>query len=196
MLPLLIIVDFGRQKVVIRMDGFDSVWQVFIISLIAGALIGVLIYRILDPSHKQINQLKAERDSANQELDSYKAGVSQHFDKTSELVNDLTENYVKVYQHLAEGAHTLGAGKSFNNLLEQNHGKVSLAVEDKSIVDEVVTPVDVDREVQDPLEASVSSDEIHEDSEESFTDSDYDTSENSISGCKNLDNKDDSPKSR
>ena len=119
------------------MDALDSVWQVFILSLLAGALIGALIYRIVDPSAKQLQQLKSERDSANQELESYQAGVSQHFDKTSALVNDLTQNYVKVYQHLAEGAQTLGAGKSFNNLLEQNQGKVSLAVEDSSIVNEV-----------------------------------------------------------
>lgn len=120
------------------MEGFDSVWQVFLLSLCAGALIGALAYRFFNPVSKQLDQMKSDRDSANAELEDYKAGVGQHFDKTSQLVNDLTQNYVKVYQHLAEGAQTLGAGKSFNNLLEQNQGKFSLAVEDKSVVTEVI----------------------------------------------------------
>lgn len=133
------------------MEGFDSVWQLFLLSLVAGALIGALAYRLFNPISKQLDQMKSERDSANSELESYKAGVGQHFDKTSQLVNDLTQNYVKVYQHLAEGAQTLGAGKSFNNLLEQNQGKVSLGVEDKSVVTDVIAEeVEIDTEVEQP----------------------------------------------
>ncbi|MCP4388525.1 MAG: YhcB family protein, partial [Gammaproteobacteria bacterium] len=92
------------------------------------ALIGALAYRLLAPSVKQAVKDKAELDSAREELTSYKVSVNEHFNKTSELVNDLTQNYVKVYQHLAEGAHTLGDSKTFNNLLEQHPGKVSLTV--------------------------------------------------------------------
>jgi uncharacterized membrane-anchored protein YhcB (DUF1043 family) len=134
------------------MEDFDSVWQVFSLSLVAGTLIGALGYRWFNPTSKQLDQIKSERDSVNSELEAYKAGVGQYFDKTSQLVNDLTQNYVKVYQHLAEGAQTLGAGKSFNNLLEQNHGKVSLAVEEKSVVPKVI-PEDViiDTKAEQPV---------------------------------------------
>ena len=133
------------------MEGFDSVWQVFILSLVAGVLIGALAYRFFNPVSKQMSQMKSELDSANDELEAYKEGVGQHFDKTSQLVNDLTQNYVKVYQHLAEGAQTLGAGQSFNNLLEQNQGKVSLGVEDMSVVTEVIPEdVKIDLEVGQP----------------------------------------------
>jgi len=84
----------------------DSVWQLGIIALVAGAMIGALAYRLLAPSTKQADKIKTELDTARAELNSYRASVGQHFDKTSELVNDLTQNYVKVYQHLAEGAQT------------------------------------------------------------------------------------------
>jgi uncharacterized membrane-anchored protein YhcB (DUF1043 family) len=126
------------------------VWQIGIIALLAGALIGVLVYRLLSPSVKQADKIKTELDAARKELGSYKASVNKHFDKTSELVNDLTQNYVKVYQHLAEGAQTLGDSKTFNNLLEQHQGKISIAVDEEKnapdetaddlIVDAVVTP--------------------------------------------------------
>ena len=134
------------------MENLDSVWHVFIFSLLAGALIGALGYRFFNPVSKQLDKMKSEKDSINEELETYKMGVGEHFDKTSQLVNDLTQNYVKVYQHLAEGAQTLGAGKSFNNLLEQNQGKVSLAVEDKSSVAEVIPDeVIIDAEVEEPI---------------------------------------------
>ena len=40
-------------------------------------------------------------------METYKASVNTHFNKTSDLVNELTQDYVKVYRHLAEGAQTL-----------------------------------------------------------------------------------------
>ena len=122
------------------MEDPTSVWQIGIIALLAGAMIGVLAYRLLSPSVKQADQIKSERDSARKELDDYKASVNQHFDKTSELVNDLTQNYVKVYQHLAEGAQSLGESKNFNNLLEQRPGKLSIALAEQKA--KAADPVD------------------------------------------------------
>ena len=78
------------------MENVYAVWQISIISLIAGALIGALAYRLLAPSVKQAGKIKSELDVSREELDSYKASVNQHFNQTSELVNDLTQNYVKV----------------------------------------------------------------------------------------------------
>jgi len=128
----------------------NSIWQIGIIALVAGALIGALVYRLFAPSVKQADQVKTELDAAREELGSYKDSVNQHFDKTSELVNDLTQNYVKVYQHLAAGAQTLGDSKTLTNLLEQHPGKVSIAVANETnvpdtvaddlVVEPVVTP--------------------------------------------------------
>lgn len=112
------------------MEDATSVWQISFISLIAGALIGALAYRLLSPSVKQASKIKADLDQTREELVSYKASVGQHFDKTSELVNDLTQNYVRVYQHLAEGTQTLGDSKEFPNLLERHQSTASIAAGD------------------------------------------------------------------
>lgn len=112
------------------MEDATSVWQISFISLIAGAMIGALAYRLLSPSVKQASKIKADLDQTREELTSYKASVSQHFDKTSELVNDLTQNYVRVYQHLADGAQTLGDSQEFTNLLERHQSTASIAAGD------------------------------------------------------------------
>lgn len=114
------------------MEYLDSVWQIGIIALVAGALIGALAYRMLAPSLKEAGKIKTELDDAKEELNGYRASVNQHFGKTAELVNELTQNYVRVYQHLAEGAQTLGDSRTFNNLLEQHQGRVSIAVDEEA----------------------------------------------------------------
>jgi len=120
-------------------DNLDSVWQMVTIALVAGVLIGALAYRLLSPSVKRIDEVESE------EMVSYKASVNQHFNKTSELVNDLTQNYVKVYQHLADGAQTLGDIGTLTNLLERGQGKLSIAVSDAANVQDAIpedSPID------------------------------------------------------
>ncbi len=136
-----------------------SVWQIGFIALVAGAMIGALAYRFFAPSIKQADEVKSELKDARAELNNYKTGVTQHFDKTAELVNDLAQNYVRVYQHLAEGAESLGASKSFNNLLEQHQDKAVIEVDDQSktteIVDDdlAVAPMDEQEEtVETPID--------------------------------------------
>ncbi len=170
------------------MEYLYSVWQISIISLIAGTMIGALAYRLLAPSVKQAGKIKTELDVAMEELDSYKTSVNQHFDKTSELVNDLTQNYVKVYQHLAEGAQTLGDSKTFTNLLEQHQGRVSIAVDDETIVTDKV----VDDLMVEPVVTQATSVETVDEHEEPFTEanagetdvvsSEFDTAKTDVSG--------------
>ncbi len=154
------------------MDYVNSVWQISIIGLIAGAMIGALAYRLLAPSVKQADKTKSELDMAREELSSYKASVDSHFDKTSELVNDLTQNYVKVYRHLAEGAQTLGDSRTLTNLLEQHQGKVLISVDDETNAQDTIaggdfedsvvmpeTPVEAVDEHAEPFVGSPGSDE-------------------------------------
>jgi len=120
-------------------DYLNSVWQIGIIALVAGAMIGALAYRLLAPSVKQADKTKSELDMAREELSSYKASVNDHFNKASELVNDLTQNYVKVYRHLAEGAQTLGDNRALTNLLEQHQGKVLISVDDETNAQDTIS---------------------------------------------------------
>ena len=147
------------------MEITSSVWVISLIALTAGALIGALAYRLFAPSVKQAERARTELQAARDELGSYRDSVNDHFDKTAELVNDLTQNYVRVYQHLAEGAQTLGDGKRFDNLLEQQSGKVAIAVDEDriapaasagaSVVDAGVPPVDGPADGDEPLAAKL-----------------------------------------
>jgi uncharacterized membrane-anchored protein YhcB (DUF1043 family) len=150
-----------------------SVWQISIIALVAGAMIGALAYRLLAPSVKQADKIKTELDVAQKELSSYKDSVNQHFNKTSELVNDLTQNYVKVYQHLAEGAQTLGDSKTFTNLLEQHQGKVSIAVDEAANVTDKVA----DDLLVEPAVTQTTTGETIDEHAEPFSDSNADVTD-------------------
>ena len=114
------------------MENLTSVWLIGLMALVAGVLIGALAYRLFSSSKDKTEQIRSELDETRDELSAYKASVQTHFDKTSELVNELTQNYARVYQHLAEGAHTLGDSQALNNLLEQQPGRVVIAVDEET----------------------------------------------------------------
>lgn len=114
------------------MEFLGSVWQIGLIALAAGILIGVLAYRVYSAATSKTDQVRAELDETRDELEQYKASVQSHFDKTSELVNELTQNYARVYRHLADGAHTLGDSKTLTNLLEQQPGRVVITVDEQT----------------------------------------------------------------
>ena len=157
------------------MDPVHLFWLFGIGTLIGGGIIGAIAYRNLTPTIKEANNLKVELEEARQEMDSYKASVNSHFDKTSELVNELTQDYVKVYKHLAEGAQALGDGKDFTNVLEQHQGKVLISVDDESVAQDTVVS-EVVAETQEPQETPPKSPELPDQvvTQEANSDSDED----------------------
>ena len=110
------------------MESLDPVWLFGGIALVTGTLIGFLAYRLFNPASVGIDKLKAELEQARADMKDYKANVNTHFNKTSDLVNELTQDYVKVYRHLAEGAQTLSDTREFTQVLEQPQGQVLISV--------------------------------------------------------------------
>ena len=86
----------------------NSIWIIGIVALAAGALIGYLMGRSGDNSGQQ--KLVDQLNEAQQELSEYKEQVNGHFEKTADLVNNLTESYREVHQHLAQGSENLCKG--------------------------------------------------------------------------------------
>ena len=153
------------------MDPVQFVWLMGTGALIGGGIIGAIAYRNLAPTRKEASNLKAELDQARDEMETYKASVNSHFDKTSELVNELTQDYVKVYKHLAEGAQVLGDGREFTHVLEQHQGKVLIAVDGESAVEETIVsevPADTpeEQEVSAPLDHVVDQQDTPEEAAE------------------------------
>lgn len=68
---------------------------------------GIYVYKLKGSSSGQTEKLKSEKQALEEEFDAYKNSVADHFAHTSELLGGLTDNYVKVYQHLAEGSQSL-----------------------------------------------------------------------------------------
>jgi len=68
---------------------------------------GIYVYKLKGSSSGQTEKLKSEKQALEEEFDEYKNSVADHFAQTSELLGGLTDNYVKVYQHLAEGSQSL-----------------------------------------------------------------------------------------
>ena len=84
-----------------------------IITLIIGGVIGSLIgwYSALasrgDNKRKIILELESQLDQARQNKVDYEAEVTEHFARTADLLNKLTDDYRSVYTHLANGADQL-----------------------------------------------------------------------------------------
>lgn len=157
------------------MDPVYLIWLFAIGALTGGGIIGAIVYRNLAPGKKQTEDIKAELDAARLEMETYKTSVNSHFDKTAELVNGLTQDYVKVYRHLAEGAQALGEGRDFVNVLEQHQGKVLISVDsDKNVQETIVSEVPVDaqemyetsRESTDSLDQEIKQESIAAGSED------------------------------
>jgi uncharacterized membrane-anchored protein YhcB (DUF1043 family) len=109
-------------------ESIDPVWLFGSIALVAGVLLGILGNRLLSPSSDDIDKLQVELVQAREEMALYKTNVNTHFSKTSDLVNELTQDYVKVYRHLAEGAQTLSDTREFTQVLDQPRGQVLISV--------------------------------------------------------------------
>lgn len=93
-------------------------WLTGIGGLAIGLCLGILVagkLRNAGPSRvaaleEQLAQLQAQHEK-------YRENVSQHFGMTAELVQQMTESYRDVYQHLASGAQELCSGEVANKLL-------------------------------------------------------------------------------
>jgi len=83
---------------------------VAIFCLILGVVCGLLFGRATNAPLQEAQELKDSLNQVQSEFDTYKAEVTQHFTKTAELVNSMTDNYRNVHTHLAGGAQTLCSG--------------------------------------------------------------------------------------
>lgn len=76
-------------------------------ALLIGLLMGFLLSNRLSASAKQRKQIGDKLRQAKEEQAIYERKVAEHFVRTSDLVNNLTESYRSLHQHLASGADTL-----------------------------------------------------------------------------------------
>lgn len=82
-------------------------WAVGLITFAFGIACGIGIAYLMPGNRRRTHELQEKLQSLQQEFDSYHDQVGQHFLKTSELVQKMTESYRDVYEHLATGSQAL-----------------------------------------------------------------------------------------
>ncbi len=82
-------------------------WGVGLISFAFGLAVGIVAAYLTTGNRQRIQELESRLASTQQKFDSYREQVSQHFMKTSDLVQKMTSSYRDVYEHLASGSQAL-----------------------------------------------------------------------------------------
>ena len=92
------------------------IFEGFICSKV-GILLGVGLYRNNTMSEKQAEQLKKQLSDARAKNEAYQQHVANHFSQTAHMLNDLTEKYKDIHQHLALGADQLCRDEEGHSLI-------------------------------------------------------------------------------
>ena len=93
------------------------IWLVSAICLALGVVIGVVFASRFSASPVRIRDLESQIKKLQEQHSRYREDVSDHFSTTAELVQQMTESYKDVYQHLASGAQDLCSGEVAKKLL-------------------------------------------------------------------------------
>ena len=91
------------------MNGDETVWMwsVGLITFALGLAAGYAIHFFLNADNKRSEALAQELEKLKDDTAQYRGEVAEHFERTSELVQDMTSSYKKVYEHLASSSAKL-----------------------------------------------------------------------------------------
>ncbi|MBL4661615.1 MAG: DUF1043 family protein [Alcanivoracaceae bacterium] len=101
----------------------DQIFYLFS-AVLLGLVIGALIMYFISGSNKDP---KEEIAKVEDKLNTYQKNVSQHFEQTADLIDELTQSYKKVFDHLGESARELMTDEQIQIQIEKRRGnKVTL----------------------------------------------------------------------
>jgi uncharacterized membrane-anchored protein YhcB (DUF1043 family) len=103
--------DMQRKPAVIPLDDTTSIWAVGILSFALGLVLGCIGAYLFLGRYSQTAHLREELGELRERFSDYRDQVTQHFMRTSELVQEMTQSYRAVYEHLATGAQELCEGE-------------------------------------------------------------------------------------
>ncbi len=75
-----------------------------IVVFLAGAVIGAGVCYAFVLGSRSESKVERQMRELQEEFTAYRENVNQHFNKTAQLVNNLTENYIAVQKHLEDAA--------------------------------------------------------------------------------------------
>ena len=95
----------------IPLDENTSLWTVGILGFALGLVLGCICAYLYLGRNSQTAKLREELSELRERFSDYREQVTQHFMRTSELVQEMTQSYRAVYEHLATGAQELCEGE-------------------------------------------------------------------------------------
>ena len=105
-----------------------------IVVFLAGAIIGAAVCYAFVAGSRSESKVERQMRELQEEFTAYRENVNQHFNKTAQLVNNLTDNYIAVQKHLEDAAVSFAEPpKSFN--LEQTESLPAAKPEFASLED-------------------------------------------------------------
>jgi uncharacterized membrane-anchored protein YhcB (DUF1043 family) len=98
---------------------FDLGFLIFIafVAAIIGLLIGIGLYRNVGGAENKVRELSQALADAEAKNKQYQQHVADHFSQSALMLNDLTEKYKDIHQHLALGADQLCRDENGQSLL-------------------------------------------------------------------------------
>ncbi|MFY0664575.1 MAG: DUF1043 family protein [Natronospirillum sp.] len=83
-------------------------WNALVIGLAMGAALGIVVTLLLSRKHSgSAENVRKQLDALKTEHARYQMSVTEHFARTSELIESLNNNYQSIEQHLKSGADAL-----------------------------------------------------------------------------------------
>jgi uncharacterized membrane-anchored protein YhcB (DUF1043 family) len=101
----------------ISLDATSSIWLVATLAFLLGTGLGCIVAYLLVARGGRTHELEAELNQLNERFTDYRDQVTGHFMHTSELVQEMTQSYRKVYEHLATGAQHLCDDSDYSSTL-------------------------------------------------------------------------------
>lgn len=73
-------------------------------TFVVGCILGAVLTRTLSPQEKKSRSLESKLQDSENKLNQYQQEVTEHFATTAKLVNNLTQSYRDVHEHLSSDA--------------------------------------------------------------------------------------------
>lgn len=109
------------------------VWLSAIGCLAIGIVIGFIISGRTKAAPSKLTDLEKQLEELQNSHNRYREEVSSHFSMTAELVQQMTDSYRDVYQHLATGAQELCSGEVADKLLPASSDRMPGSTDDTGV---------------------------------------------------------------
>lgn len=79
--------------------------QALIIGIVVGFILGAIVIRLMSGSPKQHKAVQTELEKTKEELEQYRSNISEHFKRSSALLNNMVKEYSQLYNHISKASH-------------------------------------------------------------------------------------------